>query len=76
MSADMDDCYKSLVSRKHGSSGELTPCIRGDIIPEHFEPGPGPARARSAHEPYWTGVGRDLEARDFFLPEPDPKCCV
>jgi hypothetical protein len=32
---------------------------------------PGPARARPAHEPYWTGVGRDLEARKiFFGPSP------
>jgi hypothetical protein len=49
------------------------------VIPEHFDPGPawpaGPARTRPAHEPYWTGVGRDLEARDFFWPEPGPKCC-
>jgi hypothetical protein len=41
------------------------------VIPEHFDPGPawpaGPARTRPAHEPYWTGVGRDLEARDFFF---------
>jgi hypothetical protein len=45
-------------------------------ILEHFEPGPGPARARPAHEPYWTGVGRDLEAREnFFWPKPGPKCC-
>jgi hypothetical protein len=37
------------------------------LIPEHFEP---------AHEPYWTGVGRDLEAREnFFWLEPSPKCC-
>jgi hypothetical protein len=44
------------------------------IIPKHFEP--SPARARPAHEPYWTGVGRDLEAREnIFLPEPGPKCC-
>jgi hypothetical protein len=27
----------------------------------------GPARARPAHEPYWAGVGRDLEAREVFL---------
>jgi hypothetical protein len=33
-------------------------------IPEHFYPVP----TRPAHEPYWTGVGRDLEAREFFLP--------
>jgi hypothetical protein len=44
-----------------------------NIIPEHFEPGPArwpnpsPARARPAHEPYWTGVGKDLEAREFFF---------
>jgi hypothetical protein len=39
-------------------------------------PGPGPARVRPAHEPYWTGVGRDLEAREkFFWPEPGMKCC-
>jgi hypothetical protein len=39
-------------------------------IPEHFEPGP----TRPAHEPYWTGMGRDLEAREiFFWPEPGPK---
>jgi hypothetical protein len=32
---------------------------------------PGPARARSAHEPYWTVVGKDLEAREnFFGPNP------
>jgi hypothetical protein len=40
-------------------------------IPEHFEPGParpaGLARARPAHEPYWTGMGRDHEACEFFL---------
>jgi hypothetical protein len=40
-------------------------------IPEHFGPGPGSARARPTHEPYWTVMGRDLEARDFFWPEPD-----
>jgi hypothetical protein len=45
------------------------------LIPKHFEPGPtrpaGPARARPAHESYWTGVGRDLEAREiFFGPSP------
>jgi hypothetical protein len=35
-----------------------------------------PASARPAHEPYWTGVGRDLKAREiFFWPEPGPKCC-
>jgi hypothetical protein len=51
-------------------------CNRADpeAIPKHFEPGPqarpgtGPARARPAHEPYWT-------AREKFVwPEPDPKC--
>jgi hypothetical protein len=32
--------------------------------------------ARPAHRPYWTGVGRDLEAHGkFFWTEPDPKCC-
>jgi hypothetical protein len=37
---------------------------------------PGPlAHARPAHEPYGTGVGRDLKAREIFcLPEPGPKC--
>jgi hypothetical protein len=45
------------------------------VIPEHFDPGPawpaGPARTRPAHEPYWTGVGRDLEAAtNFFGPSP------
>jgi hypothetical protein len=36
----------------------------------------GPARARPAYGPYWTGVDRDLEAREnFFWPEPGPKCC-
>jgi hypothetical protein len=45
------------------------------IIPEHLEPGPtrpaGPARNRPAHESYWTGVDRDLEAREiFFGPSP------
>jgi hypothetical protein len=34
-------------------------------MPEHFEP--GPARARPANESYWTGVGRDLKVREFFL---------
>jgi hypothetical protein len=35
-----------------------------------------PARARPAHELYWTGVGRDLEAREKnFWPESGPKCC-
>jgi hypothetical protein len=30
-----------------------------------------PGRARPAHEPYWMGVGRDLEAREnFFGPSP------
>jgi hypothetical protein len=43
------------------------------IIPKHFES--GPTRARPAHEPYWTDVGRYLEARQFFWLEPDPKCC-
>jgi hypothetical protein len=33
----------------------------------HFEPGPGPAHAGPAHEPYWTGVGKDLEARKIFF---------
>jgi hypothetical protein len=28
---------------------------------------PGPARAKPTHEPYWAGMGRDLEAREFFL---------
>jgi hypothetical protein len=52
------------------------------FIPEHFEPGPtwpgpSPARARPAHELYWAGVGRDLEAREiFFWSEPGPKCCI
>jgi hypothetical protein len=41
------------------------------VIPEHFEP--GPARARPAHEPYWPGVGRDLEAREFFLSRARPE---
>jgi hypothetical protein len=27
----------------------------------------GLSRARPAHEPYWTCVGRDLEAREIFL---------
>jgi hypothetical protein len=31
-------------------------------IRAHFEPG----QARPDHEPYRTGMGRDLEARDFF----------
>jgi hypothetical protein len=35
------------------------------------QPGPIPARARPAHELYWAGVGRDLEAREiFFGPSP------
>jgi hypothetical protein len=43
--------------------------LRLAIIPEHLEP--SPARVRPAHEPYWTGVGRDLEAREiFFSPGP------
>jgi hypothetical protein len=48
-------------------------------IPEHFKPGrpAGPARARPAgparHEPYWTGVGRDLEAREIFLARARPE---
>jgi hypothetical protein len=42
-----------------GAAGEYT----------HFEsdlavPSPGLARARPAHEPYWMGVSRDLEARE------------
>jgi hypothetical protein len=40
-------------------------------IPEHFEP--GPACTWPAHEPYWAGVGRDLEAREFFLARARPK---
>jgi hypothetical protein len=32
-----------------------------------------PARARPAHEPYWTGVGRDLEAHEFFLAQARPE---
>jgi hypothetical protein len=48
------------------------PAASGGSIPEHFEHGP----TRPAHEPYWTGVGRDLEAcKFFFLPEPGLKCC-
>jgi hypothetical protein len=36
----------------------------------------GPARTRPAHESYWTGMGRDFEAREkeSWL-EPGPKCC-
>jgi hypothetical protein len=30
-------------------------------------PNSGPARVMPAHGPCWTGVGRDLEARDFFF---------
>jgi hypothetical protein len=37
-------------------------------------PGPGPAHARPAHEPYSTGVGRDLEAREIcFLARARPE---
>jgi hypothetical protein len=44
-------------------------------IPEHFEPGPlarpRPDLRQARHDPYWTGVGRDLEAREiFFGPSP------
>jgi hypothetical protein len=65
----------------HPSSSRRSDRVwRGAAIAEHFELGPtrpaGPTRARPAHEPYWTGMGRDLEAREnFFWPEPDPKCC-
>jgi hypothetical protein len=46
-----------------------------ETIPQHFEPGPArpaiPARARPTHKSYWTGVGRDLEARKKnFGPSP------
>jgi hypothetical protein len=34
---------------------------------------PGLARARPAHEPYWTGVGRDLKACETFLARARPK---
>jgi hypothetical protein len=56
-------------------NGDITDTLWVGVIPEHFEPGPtgpaGPARARPAHEPYWMGVGRDLEAREiFFGPSP------
>jgi hypothetical protein len=47
-------------------------------IPEYFEPGltrpAGPARAKPAHELYWAGVDRDLEAREnFYGPSPARK---
>jgi hypothetical protein len=32
-----------------------------------------PARAKPVHEPYWTGVGRDLEACEFFLARARPE---
>jgi hypothetical protein len=37
------------------------------------QPGPGPARARTAHGPYWTGLGSDLAAREKTLARARPK---
>jgi hypothetical protein len=55
------------------------PVLKFIDILEHFEPGPtrwpglGLARARPSHEPYWAGVGRDLEARKIFLARARPE---
>jgi hypothetical protein len=52
---------RSLERLDHGhrlpNSGEPAAVSAGEkvgeaLIPEHFEPGPGPACARSAHGPY------------------------
>jgi hypothetical protein len=55
-------------------------CVCAGVYLSIFSP-PGPSRPailtrdRSAHELYYAGVGRDLEAREFFWAEPDLKCC-
>jgi hypothetical protein len=52
-------CEGDSVEGYYWLSGEVLASLNIGI-PEHFEPGPGPAHAGPTHEPYWTGVGRDL----------------
>jgi hypothetical protein len=57
-----------LAGQRRGEAG-----LYLSILSPARRPGPGPARARPAHEPYRTGVGRDLEARKIFLARARPE---
>jgi hypothetical protein len=63
---------RGTVSCSAGGGGfNLVMVVYISILSPASRPGPGLTHARPAHEHYWTGVGRDLEAREiFFGPSP------
>jgi hypothetical protein len=56
---EISDKYNSIKQRRYAPMHFSDPPLYLSILSS--------ARTRPAHEPYWTGVGRDLEARENFF---------